>query len=57
MPVIDAGKELTVTDEVTPAPEQPLLSVTVTEYAPLLDTEDTLAFCVEAVNDAGPDHA
>ena len=48
------GLAFTVTEEVTSDPVQPLLSVTVTLYAPLVDTDDTLVFCVVAVNEAGP---
>ena len=48
------GLELTVTDAVTSDPMQPLLSVTVTLYAPLVVADDTLVFCVVAVNEVGP---
>ena len=51
------GLELTVTEDVVPDPEQPLLSVTDTEYTPLVETEDTLVFCEVAVKEAGPFHA
>ena len=48
------GLELTVTEDVTSDPVQPLLSVTVTLYAPLVVADDTLVFCVVALNEAGP---
>ena len=48
------GLEFTVTEEVTSDPVQPLLSVTVTEYAPLVVADDTLVFCAVAVKEAGP---
>ena len=51
------GLELTVTEGVTFDPEHPLLSVTVTLYAPLVVADETLVFCVVAVNEAGPFHA
>ena len=51
------GVEFTVTAAVVPDPLQPLLSVTVTLYAPLVVAGDTLVFCVVAVNEAGPFHA
>ena len=49
------GFELTVTTAVDPDPLQPLLSVTVTLYVPLVNIAYTVVFCVVAVNAAGPD--